>query len=111
MLAPGMILRNRYHIVRPLSQSARGGVYEALDQHLGRPVAIKAWYGLNDAQRRAVEVDARERLLLHHPALAPMREYFAEGDACCVVMEFIPGPTAADRVAQPAQEEASVLAY
>ena len=40
MLAPNTVLQGRYLVKHQLGQGGMGAVYEALDQHFGRTVAL-----------------------------------------------------------------------
>ncbi len=88
----------RYRVVRLLGSGGMGEVFEAYDDRLCRPVAIK---GLLRGQ---VSSDRRERLrrealsaaALSHPAITHVYEIVTEGDTDWVVMEYVEGPTLAD---------------
>jgi serine/threonine protein kinase len=91
MLAPGLVLQNRYEVVRLLSQGGMGAVYEARDQQQSETVALKECFFNDDAMRHQFEREARLLEKLHHHALTRLIDYFTENDGQFLVMEYIPG--------------------
>jgi len=94
MLANGMLLQERYRIIRLLARGGMGAVYEAEAVHLGNaPVAVKQTF-YNEQQRTLREQFEREAATmarLRHPALPRVSDHFVEGGEQFLVMEFIPG--------------------
>jgi formylglycine-generating enzyme required for sulfatase activity/serine/threonine protein kinase len=94
MLANGMLLQERYRIIRLLARGGMGAVYEAEAVHLGNaPVAVKQTF-YNEHQRTLREQFEREAATmarLRHPALPRVSDHFVEGGGQFLVMEFIPG--------------------
>jgi formylglycine-generating enzyme required for sulfatase activity len=93
MLSPNTILQNRYRVIRELGHGGMGTVYEALDQRVNCIVALKetsAKSNDNEA-RRAFEREAALLGNLRHSSLPKVMDYFIEGEADFLVMEFIPG--------------------
>jgi formylglycine-generating enzyme required for sulfatase activity/serine/threonine protein kinase len=94
MLANGMLLQERYRIIRLLARGGMGAVYEAEAVHLGNaPVAVKQTF-YNEQQRTLREQFEREAATmarLRHPALPRVSDHFVEGGGQFLVMEFIPG--------------------
>src|SRR5262252_661419 len=94
MLANGMLLQERYRIIRLLARGGMGAVYEAEAVHLGNaPVAVKQTF-YNEQQRRLREQFEREAATmarLRHPALPRVSDHFVEGGGQFLVMEFVPG--------------------
>jgi serine/threonine protein kinase len=99
MLVPGVILDNRYRIIRTLSN--KGGtavVYEAKHLRLGRTVAVK------ETKYRQFDPDVRDLVLkafqreaallanLEHSVLPRVYDSFAKDDGHFLIMDFIPGP-------------------
>ncbi|MBX5456393.1 MAG: protein kinase [Thermogemmatispora sp.] len=104
-LWPGMVLRERYHILRILGRGGSGAVYEASDLHEGeRRVAIKEIVAFHLEPRVAAETvaafysEASLLATLRHPSLPEVYEYFTEQDCCYLVMEFIQGETLEERL-------------
>ena len=96
MLNPGYVLRNRYHIVRLLSQSM-GVVYLALDlAQVRKPVVIKENLTGSTAQ---FQREADVLTLLKHHNLPHVNAYFVEpSGAQYLVMEYIAGQNLEDLV-------------
>lgn len=91
MLAPEIVLQNRYRIIRLLGQGGMGAVYEALDERLDSTVALKETLFADERLRKQFEREARLLARMHHPALPRVSDHFAEGDGQFLVMQFIPG--------------------
>jgi|GEM_PF-280255 len=92
MRAPESILQNRYRIIRELGHGGMGTVYEAIDQRINCLVALKETTAAdNEEARRAFEREASLLGNLRHAALPKVMDYFSEGGAEFLVMEFIPG--------------------
>ncbi len=68
-----------------------GTVYEALDERLDAPVALKECHFVEEALRRQFEREARLLARLRHPAMTKVIDHFNEGPGQFLVMEFIPG--------------------
>ena len=109
-LNPGDTL-GPYKIVELIGKGGMGEVYRAFDPKLERDVAIKVLPAsfAGDAERLArFEREARLLASLNHPGIAAI--YGVEDKA--LVMELVPGPTLADRIAQgplPAAEAEEIL--
>lgn len=85
------VLHNRYQIVRLVGKGEQSTVYQAFDQELRTPVALKQLY-CNDPQ--FVAAFAREAPVLtnlKHPSLPRLFDHFEENGQLYLVMEFIPG--------------------
>ena len=109
-LNPGEQL-GHYRIQSLIGRGGMGEVYKAFDTKLDRDVAIKvlpaAW--ASDPERLArFEREAKVLAQLNHSGIASI--YGLEGRA--LVMEMVPGPTLAERIAQgpiPAVEAEEIL--
>lgn len=93
MLPPGTILQNRYRVIRELGHGGMGTVYEALDQRVNCIVALKetSAKSTDNEARRAFEREAALLGNLRHSSLPKVMDFFSEGEADFLVMEFIPG--------------------
>lgn len=103
-LPPGMVLRQRYEILRRVGGGGMGNVYQARDRHLAGAVrAVKEMIEMFSdpaLREKAVEDFRREaRLLasLRHPSIPIIYDYFVEGGRYYLVMEFISGGDLATR--------------
>jgi predicted Ser/Thr protein kinase len=99
-LLPDTILQDRYCIVRQLGRGGMGAVYEAVDQRLGKTLAIKETLSSEASMRKQFEREARLLAVMHHPALPKVTDHFVEGNRAFLVMEFIGGYDLAKIIAQ-----------
>jgi serine/threonine protein kinase len=90
-LPPGMLVQNRYEIVRTIGRGGMGAVYEAIDRHLGNTVALKQRLVTGAESARAFEREAKLLASLSHQGLPQVTDHFQEGTHQFLVMEFVPG--------------------
>jgi serine/threonine protein kinase len=98
----GTALASRYRIERPLGEGGMGRVYEAVDQQLGRKVAVKVIRsGVDDpVGRERFLREARSAAALSHPNACQLYEAAEhEGDPF-LVMEFLEGEPLSARLAR-----------
>ena len=105
MLAAGQWLQDRYRIIRPLGQGGMAQVYLAADSRLAdHPVAVKVMFAGSFSTAefgerwRLAQAEAQMLARLNHPGVASVIDCFAEGDAACLVMEYVPGETLAEQL-------------
>ncbi|GAB4212943.1 MAG: hypothetical protein OHK0022_49430 [Roseiflexaceae bacterium] len=111
-LTPGTLLQGRYQIGRVVGYGGMGAVYEVVDQRLDARVALKQIVRDTEVLRAAFEREARLLANLKHPALPKVSDYFTEGDAAFLVMDFIDGPSVDELIGlQGALPLARVLAW
>ena len=91
MLTNGTVLHGRYRIVREIGHGGMGAVYEAIDSRLQNTVAVKECRLPGVDADRAFEREAKLLAALRHPALPVVIDYFVEGKAQFLVMQFIEG--------------------
>jgi tetratricopeptide (TPR) repeat protein len=100
-LAPGAMVAGRYVLERRLGVGGMASVWLALDERLGRPVAIKALAADKEPDREYRQRFRREAKLaarLQHPNLVAVYDYHA-GESPYLVMEYVEGGTLAERLA------------
>src|SRR5215831_7589879 len=86
-----------YRIVSKLGEGGMGEVWQARDTKLGRDVAIKILPdGFAPDRKARFEREAQLLASLNHPNIAAI--YGVEERA--LIMELVPGPTLADRIAE-----------
>lgn len=97
-LPPGMLLQNRYEIVKRVGGGGMGNVYKAYDRNLDYALrAVKEMMEMfsDPSQReKAVEDFRREAKLLaslKHPSIPVIYDHFIEHGRYYLVMEFIRG--------------------
>lgn len=110
MLTPGLLLQNRYQIIRLLGQGGMGAVYQANDLRLQRVVAVKENNG-GDAQQ--FQQEAILLANLSHSNLPRVIDHFAESTgAQYLVMDYIEGEDLDTMLTrQGALPETQVLAW
>ena len=91
MLATGLVLQNRYRVIKQLGQGGMGAVYEAVDERLDTTIALKETLFSDERLRRQFEREARSLARMHHPALPRVSDHFGEGDGQFLVMQYIAG--------------------
>lgn len=106
-LSEGVLLNNRYDIVKKIGGGGMGAVYLANDRNLGgvqRAVKEMVQAHIEEAQQaKAVEDFRRESMILSaldHPAIPTIYDYFfdAEESRFYLVMKYIPGGDLASKL-------------
>ncbi|GAA3553213.1 hypothetical protein GCM10022197_05380 [Microlunatus spumicola] len=128
MAEPHTLLADRYRLVRQVGSGGMGVVWEAWDERLERPVAVKqlkpqpglspeeAELGKSRAMREA-RITAR----LHHRNAVPVFDVVEHEGQPCLIMQFLPsvplsavlkegGPLGVDETARVGAQVASALA-
>jgi eukaryotic-like serine/threonine-protein kinase len=101
-LAPGA-RRGPYEITAKIGAGGMGEVYRARDTKLDRDVALKILPEAfaSDPERLArFEREARTLAALNHPHIAHIHGLEESDGVRTLVLEFVDGPTLADRIAQ-----------
>lgn len=95
----GSVLAQRYLIEGPLGQGAMANVYRAVDDRLGRPVAVKLFHpGQDVAVRARFAAEAQALARLSHPGLVSIFDAGVERDQPYLVMQLVDGETLRDRL-------------
>lgn len=99
---PDRILNGRYRLGRLLGRGGMAVVFEARDELLDRPVAVKMLRPDMAADREIrsrFEVEARSAARLHHPNVVLVFDTGEDEGEPYLVMERLPGESLADRMA------------
>jgi serine/threonine protein kinase len=97
------LLQNRYVIEKELGRGGFGAVYQAQDMRLRKTVALKEihHHHINDAALvRKFKEEAFLMARLSHPSLPNISDYFEENNSFYLVMEFVPGGSLDEYLAQ-----------
>ena len=92
-----------YEVTAPIGVGGMGEVYRARDTKLNRDVALKVLPEafVSDPERLArFQREAEVLASLNHPNIAHIYGLEDSGDTTALVLEFVEGPTLADRIAQ-----------
>ena len=90
----GVAIAGRYRLERRLATGGMGTVHAAIDERLGRRVAVKVLRDelARDARsRERFRREARAVAALNHPSIAAIYDYGEEGDLSYIVMELVAG--------------------
>jgi Tol biopolymer transport system component len=109
--APSQI--GRFRIERQLGAGGMGVVYAAVDERLGRHVALKILQPdatIDEERRKRLVWDARAASALNHPNIVCVYETGVADGVDYVAMELVPGPTLAESLQSESWPESRVLA-
>ncbi|HVF73618.1 MAG TPA: protein kinase [Acidimicrobiales bacterium] len=102
------LLGGRYRLGPPLGRGGMADVFEAVDERLGRPVAVKMLRRpllRNPDVRARFEQEARSAARLSHPNVVAIFDTGEDDGLPYLVMERLPGETLADRLGGPQEPE------
>lgn len=98
-LGTGATLGGRYTLGAAIASGGMGDVWEATDDVLQRPVAVKVMRPQGSDDESFLERfrdEARGSASLHHPNIAAVFDYGEEHGTAYLVMELVPGRTLGD---------------
>lgn len=112
----GDVIAGRYRLTEHIATGGMGEVWQADDEVLQRPVAVKLLTkGLKDTEGfdERFRSEARHSAQLHHHNIAAVHDFGENDDGAWLVMEYVPGLTVAqmirDRGALPPDEVADLM--
>ncbi|OGS12081.1 MAG: hypothetical protein A2234_07235 [Elusimicrobia bacterium RIFOXYA2_FULL_58_8] len=88
------VATGKYRIEKKVGEGGMGQVYQAVDQSLGRKVAIKKMneeIKVNDREKQRFLDEARTVALLHHPNVVEIYTIFEEEGDVYLVFEYVEG--------------------
>ena len=92
----GQLVGGRYRLAAPLARGGMGAVYRAIDERVGRPVALKVLlsdFGTDPLGVARFEREATAIASLQHPGIVQVLDLGREDDAPYLVMELVVGQT------------------
>ncbi|MFK8002646.1 MAG: protein kinase [Polyangiales bacterium] len=97
------LLAGRYRLLRPIGEGGMGGVWEATDQVLGCPIALKLvpekhLSGNREQQVQRFLREARLAAQVQHPAVVRVTDFGVHEDTPYIAMELLEGESLADRM-------------
>src|SRR5262245_29739677 len=99
-LAPGSRLGS-YEVISPIGAGGMGEVYRARDVKLNRDVALKILpdaFALDTERLARFTREAHVLASLNHPNIGGIYGLEESGDVRALVLEFVDGPTLAERI-------------
>jgi protein kinase-like protein len=98
-----LVLAGRYRLGEILGSGGMAEVFDAIDERLGRPVAVKilrAELATDPDLRRRFEAEARAAARLTHPHVVAVYDTGEDRGRAFIVMERLPGDTLATAIAR-----------
>ncbi|MGD2017002.1 MAG: protein kinase [Planctomycetota bacterium] len=101
----------RFRLVGALGQGGQGMVLEAMDERLGRRVALKLLQGrlITETRRRRFQREAEILARIDHHGIAEVLDADFEGDEPYIAMRFVPGTDLAAEIRAAREGRAGVL--
>ncbi len=100
---PGRLLAGRYRVVAQLGRGGMGVVWRAVDEVLGREVAVKELRTYTDADapelaglRLRMQREARAAARVRHPGVVAVHDVAEVDGRPLIVMELVDGPSLDD---------------
>jgi eukaryotic-like serine/threonine-protein kinase len=89
-----------YRIRRKIGQGAMGVVYEAWDDRLERPVAVKTMHQATESKdaRSRLWREARSLARMNHPNVCQVFDVLEEGESLVLILELLDGQSLAERL-------------
>jgi serine/threonine protein kinase len=89
-----------YRIRRKIGQGAMGVVYEAWDDRLERPVAVKTIHEASESKEARCRLwrEARSLARVNHPNVCQVFDVLEEGECLVLILELLEGQSLAERL-------------
>ena len=99
--SPAYLIADRFEVVRTLGQGGMGRVFQCVDRHLDRTVAIKRllpeWSKATSATRRFF-VEAKAIAALNHQNVLQIHDIGRDEEGLFIVTEYVDGESLAERL-------------
>jgi len=89
---------DRYRRIRRLGHGGFGTVWQAVDNQLGRPVALKIAHAPDRDTEERMRREARALAMVNHPNCVRVYDLVEEPDGLALVMEYLDGQALASAV-------------
>lgn len=116
MAGPPRVLGRRYQLQRQIGSGGMGAVWLAVDEVLGREVAVKRvgmFPGGTSPDLLRAQREAKLAARLNHPHVVSVFDFVTEGDEQWLVMEYVVGTNlsalAKERAGLPPEEAAGLV--
>ena len=96
MLSEETVLTGRYRITKVVAHGGMGVVYEAIDERLRRPVAVKTVGSDNPALMERLRREARLLAQVSHPNVVRLYDVTEHDGQYCLVSELVEGTPLGD---------------
>ncbi len=103
-----------YQLIDKIGAGGMGEIYKGQDSRLNRLVAVKILspgLATDPERKRRFFQEAQAASALNHPNIITLYDIVSEGDAQCLVMEYISGKTLRDLTPAGGLEPAQALQY
>jgi eukaryotic-like serine/threonine-protein kinase len=87
------LVAGRYRLAEQLGSGGMGVVWRAVDEELGRVVAIKRALPFGGAQAKLIKREAMAAARVNHPNVVTLYDVVTSGDELWLVMEYLPAKT------------------
>lgn len=108
MIETELLLAGRYRVGETIGRGGMGVVHRAVDERLGRPVAVKLLPPTDGHHGRRLRQEAKVLAQLDHPALVRVLDVDDDGGRPFIVMELVEGTTLAERLRDGPLDEPTV---
>ncbi len=99
----------RYRVMRKIGEGGMGSVYEAVDEVLGRRIAIKRLKAVDESARRRFWREARAAARLSHPNVCALFEVGEDASGPFLAMELLAGEPLSARLRRGPMDVADVV--
>lgn len=103
-----------YHLIEKIGAGGMGEIYKGQDPRLNRLVAVKILspgLSTDPERKRRFFQEAQAASALNHPNIITLYDIVSDGDAQCIVMEYIAGKTLRDLIPAGGLPPAQALQY